>query len=97
MIPVVLGWVYVGTQTSAGSIKAAIASISVPVLGSERDVTGECIGIHDRTVFDNSCTRLWDSGHPQLDLGEQLQSVLAHEHYSSPSSYTFLAFPYRWL
>lgn len=58
MIPVVLGWVYVGTQTSAGSIEAAITSTTVPVLGSERDVTGECIGIRDRTTFDESCTRL---------------------------------------
>lgn len=52
----VLGWVYIGTQTSAGSIKAAIASIMVPVLGRETDATGECIGIRDRTTFDESCT-----------------------------------------
>lgn len=58
MIPVVLGWVYVGTQTSAGSIEAALASTTVPVLGTERDMTGECIGILDRTTFDESSTRL---------------------------------------
>lgn len=57
MIPVVLGWVYIGTQTSAGSIEAAIASIDVAVLGLERNVTGGCIGIRDRTTFDESCTR----------------------------------------
>ena len=58
MIPVVLGWVYVGTQTSAGSTEAAITSTTVPVLGTERDVTGEGIGIRHRTTFDESCTRL---------------------------------------
>lgn len=58
MIPVVLGWVYVGTQTSAGSVKAALASIGVPVLGQERAVTGKCIGMHDRTTFDESKTFL---------------------------------------
>lgn len=57
MIPVVLGWVYIGTQTSAGSIKAAIASVDVAVIGLERNVTGECIGIRDRTTFDEPCTR----------------------------------------
>ena len=60
MIPVVLGWVYVGTQTSARSIKAGLASVAIPILGSERDVEGECIGIRDRTIYDESCTRLRD-------------------------------------
>lgn len=63
MIPVVLGWVYVGTQTSAGSIKTAVASIVVPVLGLERGVSGECIGIRDRTTFDESCKRLRNTRH----------------------------------
>ncbi len=53
MIPVILGWVYVGRQTFASSIKAAIASITVPVLGPWRDLNGECIGIRDR-AFDES-------------------------------------------
>ena len=53
LIPVVLGWVYVGTQTSAGSIKAAIARTKVPVLGDKRNLIGECIGIRDRTTFDS--------------------------------------------
>ena len=61
MIPVVLGWVYVGTQTSAGSIKTAIAAIVVPVLGQETNVSGECIGIRDRTVFDESCLQPWNA------------------------------------
>lgn len=57
MVPVILGWVYVGTQTSAGSIKAAIVAVVVPVLGQETNVSGECIGIRDRTTFDESCTK----------------------------------------
>lgn len=63
MIPVILGWVYVGTQTSAGSIKAGLTSVAVPVLGPERDVDGECIGIQDRTIYDESCTRTQDPRH----------------------------------
>ncbi|KAL2048664.1 hypothetical protein N7G274_000576 [Stereocaulon virgatum] len=53
MIPVVLGWVYVGMQTEAGSIKAALIDTKVPVLGSERDKSGDCIGIRDRTSLDD--------------------------------------------
>ncbi|KAL9118821.1 MAG: hypothetical protein Q9187_004624 [Circinaria calcarea] len=52
MIPVVLGWVYVGTQCSAGSIKAALTSVSVP------NIHGECIGIRDRTIYNNPRIRL---------------------------------------
>ena len=62
MIPVVLGWVYVGTQTSAGSIKAALSTITVPVLGQEMHVRGECIGIRDRTTFDETFTPPQKSG-----------------------------------
>ena len=54
MIPVVLGWVHVGTQTSAGSIEEAIIRIKVPVLGDEKDLSGECIGIRDRTTFSDT-------------------------------------------
>ncbi|KAL9038248.1 MAG: hypothetical protein Q9214_005358 [Letrouitia sp. 1 TL-2023] len=57
MVPVILGWAYIGTQTSAGSIKVAIASISVPVLGQETNISGECIGIRDRTTFDEPSTK----------------------------------------
>ena len=52
MIPVVLGWVYVGTQTDSNSIKAALKATNVPVLGPERNVSGQCIGIRDRTFDD---------------------------------------------
>ena len=52
MIPVVLGWVYVGTQTSAGSVKVALTEATVPVLGSDRNLDRECFGIRDRTSFD---------------------------------------------
>lgn len=54
MIPVVLGWVYVGTQTSAGSIGEAITRIKVPALGDKKDLSGEYIGIRDRTSFDDT-------------------------------------------
>ena len=52
MIPVVLGWVYVGTQTKAGSVKVALKEATVPALGSDRNVSGDCYGILDRTSFD---------------------------------------------
>ena len=57
MILVVSGWVYVGTQTSAGSIKAAKNTITIPILSHETNVSGECIGIRDRTTFDESYTQ----------------------------------------
>ena len=53
MIPIVLGWVYVGTQNSAASIKAALTDTDVPTLGSERHFMGECVGLRDRTTYDN--------------------------------------------
>ena len=61
MIPVVLGWVYVGTQTDSNSIKAALIDTNVPVLCPERNVSGECIGIRDRTTFDDLGTNFRDS------------------------------------
>ena len=61
MIPVVLGWVYVGTQTDSNSIKAALIDTNMPVLGPERNVSGECIGIRDRTTFDDLGTNFRDS------------------------------------
>lgn len=61
MIPVVLGWVYVGTQTDSNSIKAALTHTNVPVLGLERNVSGECIGIRDRTTFDDLRINFRDS------------------------------------
>jgi hypothetical protein len=54
MIPVTFGWVKVGTQTSAGSIKAALKSVPVPRLGGDTNVTGRCIGIRDRTQYGTS-------------------------------------------
>lgn len=63
MIPIVLGWVYVGNQTSAESFKAALTDTDVPVLGSERNLKSKCIGMRDRTTFDEPSTRLRDSSH----------------------------------
>lgn len=57
MIPIVLGWVYVGTQNSADSIKAALTEIDVPMLGSERNLKKDCIGIRDRTTYDGSTSQ----------------------------------------
>ena len=51
MIPVVLGWVYVGIQRSARSIQDAITSITVPVLGQAKNIQNEGVGIRDRTIF----------------------------------------------
>lgn len=61
MIPIVLGWVYVGTQNSAASIKAALFDTIVPTLGSERHLKGECFGIRDRTTYDYSSAMWQDS------------------------------------
>ena len=63
MIPIVLGWVYVGNQNSAGSIKAALTDAEVPILGPERNLKKVCIGMRDRTTYDGSSTRLRDSSH----------------------------------
>ena len=52
----VVGWVFVGPQTSSDSIKKAISKTAVPKLGQVTDVDGKCIGIKDRTVFDDSCS-----------------------------------------
>ena len=54
MIPVVLGWVYVGTQNSVASTKAALTDTDVPTLSSETYFRGECIGFRDRTTYDYS-------------------------------------------
>lgn len=51
MIPITLGWVYVGTQTYAGSIKEALSNVVIPVLHGETNVAGRCIGIQDRSVY----------------------------------------------
>ena len=57
MIPIVLGWVYVGNQDSAESIKAALTDTNVPALGSEVNLKGDCVGIKDRTTYDGSNTQ----------------------------------------
>lgn len=51
MLPIIIGWVYVGTQNDVGSTKVALISATVPVLGNERGLSGRCIGIRDRTIF----------------------------------------------
>ena len=63
MIPIVLGWVYVGNQNHAESVKAALTDTDVPVLGSERNLKRESIGIRDRTTYDDYVTPLRDSSH----------------------------------
>ena len=51
MIPITLGWVYVGAQTYAGSIKEALSNVVIPVLHGETNIAGRCIGIQDRSVY----------------------------------------------
>lgn len=76
MIPIVLGWVYVGTQKSAASIKAALTDTNVPTLGSERHFEGECIGIKDRTTYDHSSVMLRNS----LDCHESPHNKSTQHH-----------------
>ena len=57
MIPIVLGWVYVGNHDSAKSIKAALTDTNVPVLGFEVNLKRDCVGIKDRTTYDGSNTQ----------------------------------------
>ena len=71
MIPVVLGWVYVGTQTSAGSVKVALTQATVPALGPDRNKNGDCFGIKDRTYFDRSDINHRYSSASHDDQGEQ--------------------------
>ena len=65
MIPIVLGWVYVGTQSSAESIKTALNNTIVPALNPEGNLSGECVGIRDRTTYDDYSLRRhdWSSYH----------------------------------
>ena len=79
MIPIVLGWVYVGNQKSAESIKVALTDTDVPILGSRRNLKGECIGIRDRTTYDGSSTKNPRKKHPQQQGGPSLRdSALIH-------------------
>lgn len=78
MIPVVLGWVYVGTQNSAASIKAALTDTDVPTLGPERHSKGECIGLRDRTSYDYSSVPLrhsLDSSEAPYNESRQVQGA----------------------
>lgn len=74
MIPIVLGWVYVGTQRSAASIKVALKGANVPTLGSERHFEGDCSGLRDRTAYAYSSVMLrnsLDSHDPAHDENNQ--------------------------
>ena len=51
MLPVVVGWVFIGTQNAVGSTKAALSTVSVALLGEKRGLRDGCIGIRDRTTF----------------------------------------------
>ena len=79
MIPIVLGWVYVGTQTSAGSIRMALISVEVPVISGERNVSGDSVGIRDRTVFDDAYTTPWDRAELFDDLSCEEQPQVQRE------------------
>lgn len=78
MIPIVLGWVYVGTQNSAASTKAALTDTDVPTLGSERHLRGECIGFRERTTYDYSSVlsrHSLDSNEPPHNESCQVQGA----------------------
>ena len=84
MIPVVLGWVYVGTQISAGSVKVALTEAIVPALGSRRNVNGDCFGIRDRTYLD------------EFDTSQQFSSALNDsQEEEGPSQHSTLRPPER--
>ena len=53
MIPVVLGWVKIGTQQSAESIQDAINKNEVPDAGGSNVSTGGHIGVSDKSSFDD--------------------------------------------
>ena len=81
MIPITLGWVYVGTQDSAGSIKAALVDTIVPSLAPDRNNNGECFGFRDRTVADDSSMTPQDSFNggeqaPQHEKASPINSFL---------------------
>ena len=77
MIPVVLGWVYVGTQDSAGAIEEAIVTTTVPSLFPGAVYSRRCVGIRDRTVSYESCPKRpsvshdWRSVFDVCDILEQ--------------------------
>ena len=74
MIPIVLGWVYVGNQKFAESIKDALTATNVPMLGSERNLERDCIGIRDRTTYDGSSTQTPRKERPQPQGGPSPRS-----------------------
>jgi hypothetical protein len=86
MILVTLGWVFVGTQTSAGSIKAAIASATVPKLGDETNVGG-IVGLQDRTRYDGVAQRgersRFELGSPYFSRASRAY-MIAHPHWEHP-------------
>ena len=51
MIPVVFGWVCIGTQTSAGTFKAALMTIKPPNIGGRSGLQSRCTGFKDHTGF----------------------------------------------
>lgn len=69
MIPVTLGFVRVGTQTSAGSIKTALKSVNVPDLG-EKEST---IGLADKTRYVTFEKRSPSMRHCSSDYVSRLQ------------------------
>ena len=73
MISIVLGWVYVGNQDSAKSIKDALTDTNVPVLGPEVNLKRDCIGIRDRTTYDGSSIQILFEERPRQQEGPSLR------------------------
>lgn len=83
MIPVIPGLVFVATQTSAGSVKAAIPCVTVLELGEERNVAPGAVDLIDRTRYGTFKRRgvglpyflrtsnAWRGAHSQIVNGDQ--------------------------
>ena len=69
MISIVLGWVYVGNQDSAKSIRDALTDTNVPILGPEVNLKRDCIGIKDRTTYDGSSIQILFEQRPRQQGG----------------------------
>ncbi|KAL6715219.1 hypothetical protein ACLMJK_007483 [Lecanora helva] len=74
MLPIVLGWVFVGTQNSTGSVTAALLDTNVPVFSGKKNCRGGCIGIKDRTYecFSTLPRNSLDTGTPVSDQSTQV-------------------------
>ena len=94
MIPIVLGWIRVGTQTSADSVKKAIIKTQVPIMYQKRNSSNPCFGIRDRTVYndDSSSSR---NPRPSANARAHSRRSAAHkvQQYDIPDSFWGFSIP----